>query len=418
MTRPLAFPRPAPIGALIGVVALATAVTVAPSAALAQEETDLYAENAWLIDQIGAEAAWESTKGAGVTVAVVDLGIAEEHPFFEDKDILDGTSVMDDHGSNGRQDTDGHGTGVAAAVLYAAPEATILPVRVNSTSDDIGFSTGATGVDIEGIRWAADNGADVIVIPWGETSQADPDEEFLAAVQYAIDMDAVVIASGGNDPDLERVTNPAAFAGVIAVSGTDKSGDAWPYSTTGPEIVLSGPADTMMFPKPQIRDFGEEELYFEAAGTSATAGVVGGVAALVRASHPDLDASNVIQRLISTANDGGAGRTDTLGFGAVNADQAVHADDVQAVTENPLGYPLGEAGASGANPEDASSEPDPATATSEEAALSGGDEASAESDQSLVAWIVISAAVVLVVAGVAVWLVLRARSRSQVQPWQ
>jgi subtilisin family serine protease len=76
----------------------------------------------------------------------------------------------------------------------------------------------------------------------------------------------------------------------------------------------------MIFPISQIASFGQEDLYFQAAGTSAASGNVGGAAALVRAAHPDLDASNVIQRLITTADDGGGrSRTEELGFGLVDA---------------------------------------------------------------------------------------------------
>lgn len=422
MTTPLVSPRPAATGALLGASVLVAGITVAPSVALAQEVKDLYAENAWVIDQIGAEAAWETTKGEGVVVAVVDTGIAEEHPFLEDKDILPGKAFPDNgEYENAHVDTDGHGTGVAAAVLYAAPEATILPVRSFATGADIGFSTGATQNHFDGIRWAADNGADVIVIPWVEVAPEGygPSDGFLETIQYAIDKDVVVIAGGGNDPELNRVPNPASFPGVVAVSGTDKNGDAWSMNTTGPEIVLAGPADAMLFPIPQVVDFGEEPLYFEAAGTSAAAGVVGGVAALVRSAHPDLDASNTIQRLIATADDHGAGRTEALGFGAVDADAAVNSSDVEAVVENPLGYPLGEAGASSEISGDDSAEP--VDDTSSEAAP--GDQAAESGDSiggGLLPVIVVGAAVVLAVAGLVVWLVLRSRAktRSRVQPWQ
>jgi hypothetical protein len=400
------------------------AVVAAPSAALAQEEWDLYAENAWAIDQINADDVWETTKGEGVTVAVVDTGIAEEHPFLEDKNILDGKSFMGDDELNARVDTDGHGTGVAAAVLYAAPEATILPVRSIATSADIGFSTGAGRTHFDGIRWAADNGADVIVISWIEVTPGEdrvPDPEFLEAVQYAIDKDIVVVAGGGNDPELEKVPNPASFPGVVAVTGTDKDGNPWSMSTTGPEMVLSGPADTMIFPDPQTVSFGEEPLYFQAAGTSATSGLVGGAAALVRAAHPDLDASNVIQRLITTADDGGHGRTEELGFGRVDAAAAVTATDVETVSENPLGYPMGEPGASGASPDEEASAAEPSEATDPTSGAAAADEA-ADSGSDLTPLVAVAAGLVAAAAVAAVWLVLRSRSRSrtkaQTQPWQ
>lgn len=405
------------VSVLVAALAAVGTVAVTPSVALAQEELDLYAENAWAIDQIKAESAWSTTKGEGVTVAVVDTGI-NVHPFFENKDVLDGTSFLSDEDS-GWEDVDGHGTGVSATVLYAAPEVTILPVRVISTTANIGFSSGAVQKDFDGIRWAADNGADVIVISWIEVSQLDPKPEFLEAVQYAIDKDVVVVAGGGNDPNLDQVPNPASFPGVVAVSGTDKSGAAWPSSTTGPEIVLAGPADTVTLPKPQVF-LSDDSLYFEAAGTSATAGLIGGAAALVRAAHPDLDASNVIQRLITTTDDGGAVRTDELGYGLVNVEAAINADDVEAVTENPLGYPMGEAGASGAAPDDAGTEEsdigEQPTETTQEPKSAATDQAGLDS----MVIVLITVAIVLLAGAVVVWLVLRSRSRSKppVQPWQ
>lgn len=405
----------------MAVAALATVGVVAatPSIVLAQQELDLYAENAWAIDQIGAEAAWETTKGAGVTVAVVDSGMSE-HPFFDDKNVERGYSALDpDEEPDGFADINGHGTGIAAAVLFVAPEATILPVRVTGGTD-VGFSTGAGQKDFDGIRWAADHDAGVIVIPWGELVEGrnpTPSDDFLEAVQYAIDKDIVVVAAGGNDPEVQDVGNPASFGGVIAVSGTDKNGEAWYGSTTSSDIELAAPADTMTYPKPQVF-LSDDSLYFEAAGTSASSGIVGGVAALVRAAHPDLDASNVVQRLITTADDGGAGKTDALGYGLVNAEAAVNSNDVETVTANPLGYPMGEAGASGASPDDAptseSTADDSATGSSSPSA------ASAVAGVEPVMIVLIAASVVLVAGAVVVWLVLRSRSREQqsAQPWQ
>lgn len=289
-----------------------------------------------------------------------------------------------------------------------------MPVRVNSSSaDSDGFGAGAGQTHFDGIRWAADNGADVIVLPWGQPGLSDT-SDLASAVQYAIDEGAVVVAAAGNNQESEDADVPARFDGVVGVSGTNRNGEAGSFSSTGPGVVLAGPGDTMVFPKPQVRDFGDENLYFEAAGTSVSVGVVGGVAALVKAAYPELDASNVIQRLIATADDGGAGRTDELGFGLVDADQAVHADGIETVEENPLGYPLGEPGASDTDSED---EPEPGEESSAPESNETPLAASGE-ERDLVPVIVIAAAVVLLAAGLVVWLVLRRRSRPSTQPWQ
>lgn len=397
------------LGAGFAALATTAVLAAAPSTALAQDPT-YEADNAWVPDQVQAPAAWETTRGAGITVAVMDTGI-NDHPFFADKDILDGYSPASTEDGTGWNDTDGHGSAVAAGVLLAAPEATIMPVRLDAGATDFGGAMGPS--EFDSFRWAVDNGADVLVVPWG-ISGADSSftGEYLETLQYVIDKGAIVIAGAGNDP-AEEVNYPANIPGVVAVTGTDRSGNVWyENTTTGPEIVVAGPADEMTAPVPQDSSLGNTELYADVVGgTSMGSGVVGGVAALTWSAHPDLDASNVIQRMIQTAGDGSGNRSNDAGFGLVNADRAVHAEGIEEVTENPLGYPMGEAGASGATPDDeASEEPAESGAPGESAGpASAGAEGNKESNLSTV--IVVAAAVVLIGAAIAVWLVLRGRGR-------
>ncbi|SDE42430.1 Subtilase family protein [Glycomyces harbinensis] len=390
-----------------GFVALAAtaAIAAAPGTALAQDTT-LNEDNAWAVDQIQAPAAWETTQGEGVTVAVMDTGIGE-HPFFEDKDVLPGYSTLSDE-EDAWNDTDGHGSAVAAGVLLAAPKATILPVRLDTGQADFGGAMGES--EFGAFRWAVDNGADVLVVPW-ILQGAEFEGEYLEVLQYAIDKGAIVVAGAGNDPGIEP-GYPASVEGVVAVTGTDQNGDIWlENTTTGPEIVVAAPADAMTAPVPQFGTLGDgTELYADVyGGTSMGSGFTGGVAALTWAAHPDLDASNVIQRMIQTAGDGSGTRDDEAGYGLVNADQAVNAEDIETVEENPLGYPMGEAGASGATPdeeEDSSAAPEPGA---ESAGPSVAAEGNKESNLSAI--IVIAAAVVLLAAAIVVWLVLRGRGR-------
>ncbi|MFG3341973.1 S8 family serine peptidase [Glycomyces sp. NPDC048151] len=396
------------IGAGFAAVATAAVIAATPGLAVAQDATYV-ADNGWVPELVQAPAAWDTTKGKGITVAVVDTGISE-HPFFDDKDILDGYSVIDSE-ENGWNDTDGHGTAVTAGVLLAAPEATILPVRIDTGATDFGGALGSS--EFEALRWAVDNGADVLVAPWGITG-ADSvfTGEYLETLQYIIDKGAVIVAGAGNDP-AEEVSYPARIPGVVAVTGTDRNGNIfYDYTTTGPEVAVSAPADAMTAPVPQDASLGNTELYREiGGGTSMGSGVVGGVAALTWAAHPDLDANNVIQRLIQTAGDGSGTKGDDAGYGLVNADQAVNADGIEEVSENPLGYPMGEAGASGASPDgEDPEEPAESGADAESAGPAiGGTEGNKESNLSTI--IVIAAAVVLIGAAIAVWLVLRGRGR-------
>jgi hypothetical protein len=366
------------VAVAVGGTALAPA---AASSAPGQPGYDGHLEeaNAWAVDALDLPAAWETTRGEGATIAVIDTGMGE-HPFFEGKDVEPGYSVLpgeEDAWYERAGDLDdpddkrGHGTGVAAMALLAAPEATILPVR-DGTGDPAALNVGLDSeVTYEAIRWAVDNGADVITMAWGFCC-TEASEDLYMALQYAVDHDVVLVAGAGNNPDSRTGWHfPAAIPGVVTVSGLGDDGGPWESSTTGPEVDVAGPADyTQTWPNPQGHPHADESvlddgtggagtpLYYETGGTSGATGWIGGVVALVRAAHPDLDADDVIQRLLRTADDRGPeGHDEVFGHGVPDAAAAVGAD-VEPVDENPLGYPLGIAGASGAT---ATGEPAPGT---------------------------------------------------------
>jgi hypothetical protein len=395
------------IGAGLAAAATAAVIAATPSAALAQDPT-YESDNAWVPEQVQAPAAWDTTKGKDITVAVMDTGI-NDHPFFEDKNIVDGYSGLGTEDGTGWNDTDGHGSAIAAAVLLVAPEATIMPIRLGTGANVIAGGMGS--LEFDSFRWAVDNGADVLVVPWTIYGRGF-EGEYLEVLQYAIDKGAIVIAAGGNEAGGEA-GYPSFVPGVVTVTGTNRAGDIWyENTTTGPQIVVAAPADQMTAPVPQDPTLGNSDLYADViGGTSMGSGVVGGVAALTWAAHPELDASNVIQRIIQTAGDGSGNKSEDTGYGLVNADQAVHAEGIEEVSENPLGYPMGEAGASGATPDDADTEAPAETGAAGESGgpATGGAEANKESNLSTI--IVVAAAVVLIGAAIAVWLVLRGRGR-------
>ncbi|WP_030144741.1 S8 family serine peptidase [Glycomyces sp. NRRL B-16210] len=393
------------IGAGLGAIAIAAAVTAAPGTAFAQ---DTYAQdNAWVPEVVNAPDVWGTTQGEGVTVAVMDTGI-NDHPFFEGKNILPGYSSFSDE-EDGWNDQDGHGSGVAAAVLLAAPEATIMPVRIGTGASVL---SGAMGpVQWDAFYWAVDNGADVLVVPWIVSGvRSSFDGGYLECLQYAVDNGVIVVGSAGNDPNAE-IAYPAWVPGVLTVTGANSSGDIWYENTTvGPEVDVAAPADAMTVPLPQDSALGNTELYAEViGGTSMGTGVVGGVAALTWAAHPDLDANNVIQRLLLTSGDGSGNRSDDVGYGLVNAERAVNADGIEPVDENPLGYPMGEPGVSGSSDETSDTDEGEAAPGVGPSGPSETPQANKESNLSTI--IVVAAAVVLIGAAIAVWLVLRGRGR-------
>jgi type VII secretion-associated serine protease mycosin len=293
-------------------------------------------EQQWHLAALGVPDAHAITRGDGVVVAVVDSGVDGTVPDLAGA-LLPGTGFGTASGTDGTRDNDGHGTamatliagrGVDGGALGVAPGARILPVSVGA--DGAKFSTAAVS---EGVTWAVDHGADVVNLSLTSLATLTPD--LLRAINYALDHDVVVIAGTGNEGE-EHIGAPANIRGVIAVSGTVNGNGPWPESNTGPEAVLAAPAQGIVTAMPlTVQSTG----YAGIDGTSAATALVSGAAALVRARYPDLDAGNVVNRLIVTATDLMApGRDSQTGFGLVNPVAALTAD-VPPVERNPLAPP-------------------------------------------------------------------------------
>jgi type VII secretion-associated serine protease mycosin len=297
----------------------------------------------WYLDAMHVEDAQRLAKGEGVTVAVVDTGVDSSHPDLQGQ-VLPGGEVGD-HGSgtDGKDDKDGHGTGMASliagkgdrganSILGVAPMAKVLPVRIAQTSDG---SFQPSDV-YDGVRWAIDHGAKVVNMSLGgERSTDAPWKKQL--VDYATKKNVVLIAAAGNTGQGDkRVAEPASIPGVVAVSGTTRDGTFWDGSAKGPEVVVSAPAEDLPMAVPRsVSSSG----YALADGTSGATALVSGVAALIRSAFPDISANDVINRLIHTAEDHGrSGRDEEYGYGVVDARAALEGD-VPSVDHDPLVSP-------------------------------------------------------------------------------
>ncbi len=286
----------------------------------------------WHLGALDAYAAHEISRGDGVVVAVVDSGVDQTVSDLAGQ-VLPGTGFGSAAGNGGVRDTDGHGTSMATLIagrgrggaLGIAPGAKILPVAAGTDGED--FPSDSV---TESVRWAVDNGAEVVNLSLGTPVESTPDLK--AAVEYAFAKDAVVVAATGND-GARRIGAPANVLGVIAVSGTVEGGSPWPSSNTGALAVLSAPAQDIVTASPlSVSDSG----YSQVSGTSAAAALVSGVAALVRSKYPDMSAADVVNRLVASATDiAEPGRDEATGFGAVNPVAALTAN-IPSVNHNPL----------------------------------------------------------------------------------
>ncbi|MBA2946377.1 type VII secretion-associated serine protease mycosin [Streptomyces himalayensis] len=288
----------------------------------------------WGLEALHTQEAWRTTKGKGITVAVLDTGVDGTHPdlagnVLQGKDMVGfgaerGDKSWAQHGTAmaGIIAGHGHGVGNADGVLGVAPEAKILPVRViledGDPSRKRARSTRGNAL-AEGIRWAADHGADVINLSLGDDSKsAHPEPSEDAAVQYALKKGAAVVASAGNGGEEgDHISYPAAYPGVIAVTAVDRYGTRASFSTRRWYATVSAPGVDIAIANPD-RD------YYEGWGTSAAAAFVSGAVALIRAAHPGLDPAQIKQLLEDTARNPPAdGRDDSRGFGLVDPAAAI-----------------------------------------------------------------------------------------------
>jgi type VII secretion-associated serine protease mycosin len=295
----------------------------------------------WLSDY-GFTKAWALSQGQGVKVAVIDTGIDASHPALEGA-VVGGTDVSGLGSSDGLTpvgQNSYHGTMVAsliagrgnpeddaAGVLGTAPKAQLLSVSM---------AFGVDGVDTdsqvaEGIIWAVNNGARVINLSLTRNSVSWPeswDEAFL----YAFEKDVVIVAAVGNRLDgTEQVSAPATIPGVIAVAGVDINANASELSSTsGFTIGVTAPAEDLVAAYPG----GEYRIW---SGTSGAAPIVSGMVALIRSLYPEMDAANVVNRVIQSAlKDGFESYSSTYGYGLIDAEAALKME-LGDVSENPLG---------------------------------------------------------------------------------
>ncbi|WP_198425930.1 MULTISPECIES: S8 family serine peptidase [Microbacterium] len=323
-----------------------TLVAAGPTAAQAApaEPDPVRAAEYWLADY-GIEQAWQTTRGAGVKIAVIDTGIGRGPVEFAGA-VAGGTDVSGagspdgrtpvgavdkDHGSWVASLAAGRGTGPDTGMIGVAPEAQLLSVSVafgssapRSFSDQIA----------DAIRWSVDNGADVINMSL-TTNVPDWPESWDDAFLYAFENDVVIVVAAGNrGSGTTRVGAPATIPGVLTVGGVDRSGRASvDASTQGITIGVSAPSEELV-------GVSADSTLVSWDGTSGAAPIVAGIAALVRAAHPELDANNVINRIVKTARPA-AGATDVpdvlYGYGLIDAAAAVSAPGVASVTANPMG---------------------------------------------------------------------------------
>jgi len=275
-----------------------------------------YSPYQWNFTAVQSEAAWNLSSGLGVTVAVLDTGIATGGNdglgcTVAPWDVVNNDGIPDDGDGHGTHvsgtiaQTTGNGVGVAGLAYGAC----IMPVKV---LDDNGSGTFA---DIaEGIHYAVDHGAEVINMSLGTDARfglrQDPIMD--AALDYAYSNGVTVVCAAGNEGSRKNVSYPAIYPTTIAVGATDFENRVTRYSNKGEGLDLVAPGGDSR------RDlngdgYGDGILqetridgswgYYFFEGTSMATPHVAAVAAMLMAADPSLTPSLVYHALTATALD-------------------------------------------------------------------------------------------------------------------
>lgn len=235
------------------------------------EPTDQFWSHQWGPRKVEAPRAWDVTRGSSsVVIAVLDTGV-NGGPELDGK-LLPGRDFVNDDADAADDNPGRHGTAVAAVAAADANDGgvagmcwtcKILPVKVLGSD-----GSGSTYAIAQGITWAADNGADVIVMSLGGTSVSRAMQD---AVAYARTRGAVLVAAAGNSGTDTR-NYPAAITGVIGVAGSTSSDDRYPWSNHGQWVDVAAPGCNGA-PLPDGR-------YADFCGTSSATPLTAGAVAL------------------------------------------------------------------------------------------------------------------------------------------
>lgn len=302
----------------------------------------LYAANQWYLQRISMSRAWrtayaaESNGGFGgdfapVVVAVIDSGVDADHPDLAGRVLPAVNYVAGETAADGF----GHGTHIAGLIAAGlndsrgvagpAPMVQIKPYKVLNSS-----GSGYVSAIAAAIGDATDAGAGVINMSLQYYFVSSPVQE---AVEFAASEGVLMVAAAGNGRNCpaclyDMVAYPAAHPDVIAVAALDESDSRALYSNYGPEIDVAAPGGSatrrMLSTWSSAASSGvacqsvSGGKYCASYGTSQAAGVVSGVAALLRALAPDAPAEAVRAALLDTATPLGLD-PQVAGRGKVNA---------------------------------------------------------------------------------------------------
>lgn len=277
----------------------------------AQVNDPFYVRQSYL-QQIGMNQAWELAKeNTRLTIAIVDTGVDLEHPDLK-PNLVPGINLINPN--QPPMDDNGHGTNVAGVIAAVGNNdrgiagmlwnARIMPIKALESD-----GSGGEARLGEGIRYAVDHGAKIVVLSLGLNKYSTYMSDI---VRYAEEREVLLVAATGNEGN--RVKYPAAYPTVLAVGGVSPNGEVNRKSNTGPEVDVAAPWD--------VFTTGLWNTYEPKDGTSMAAPQVAAAAALVWSKYPQMKPYQIRQWIRQTAQDlGPKGWDPAAGYGLLRVDR-------------------------------------------------------------------------------------------------
>jgi len=335
--------RAARISRSVSLLALAVGAVVGTTMGAGAAQADSVRDaQAWVLDAVNAPAAWQVSRGQGVTVAVIDSGV---NPNVSDLagSVTTGPDLTGVHTPPSDPNWGMHGTWMASLVaghghdgggsgiMGIAPEAHVLSIRVITDNTDPNFSryehepqSRIQRALASAINYAVSHHAGVISMSLGYGLPSLPVRK---ALQNALNRNVVVVASSGNSGDTLSAQQhgqapesfPADYPGVLGVAAVGQNAAAAGFSSDNLSVQVAAPGV-------RVPAQGRDGQYWLVSGTSPACALTAGVAALIRSRYPALSPVLVREAMTSTArNRPASGYNDQIGFGTVDAAAALTA---------------------------------------------------------------------------------------------
>ncbi|MEI4768827.1 S8 family serine peptidase [Psychrobacillus sp. FJAT-51614] len=262
------------------------------------------ATQSWGAERIGASRLKSLTASINdsVIVAIIDTGVDYNHPFLKDR-MVAGYDFVDN--DTDPMDVHFHGTHIAGIVADTTPpNVKIMPIRA--------LNEKGNGYDLhvsKGIRYAVDNGAEVINLSFsGDTYSAI----LASAIKYALSKNVPIILAAGNESIDTKHSYPASEDNVIVVSATDKNDIIASFSNNGSSIDISAPGVDIVSTIPGGQ-------YGSVSGTSMAAPFVSGIVAMMKLENSSRNVQQIELLLKKYVDDKGEQGWDPIyGEGIVN----------------------------------------------------------------------------------------------------